>query len=178
MDKSEQIIYLTARICSATRRGKRLGYSAGLNGFIEHLRLRLAGYVGQIRQLQSKPDVRLVSAVLLHNVVIAEARERPHNAAVVGHFLGYIRVKLFDEGSNVVLVNKAHLQIQLGVLVLAVASKVFVPEATSYLEIALEAGDHEELLHLLRGLRQGVEAAWVQTAGDKEITGSFRGAFD
>ena len=59
-----------------------------------------------------------------------------------------------------------------------VGPRVLVAEAASDLEVPLEPGDHQELLQLLRRLRQRVEAARDQPAWDQEVAGTFRRALD
>ena len=54
--------------------------------------------------------------------------------------------------------DEGGLDVDLGELRLAVGAQVLVAEAAGDLEVFLEAGDHQELLVLLRRLRQGVEA--------------------
>ncbi len=67
------------------------------------------------------------------------------------------------------LAREAHLEIDLRELKLAVGAQVFVAEAAGDLEVAVEAGDHEDLLEDLRRLRQRVELAGMHAAGDKKI---------
>ena len=81
----------------------------------------------------------------------------------------------FDEADDVVLADEAGLDVDLGELRLAVGAQVFVAEAAGDLEILLHARDHQELLVLLRGLRQGVEAARAEARGHEEVAGAFRG---
>jgi hypothetical protein len=66
-------------------------------------------------------------------------------------------------------VREAHLQIDLRELKLAVGAQVLVAEAAGDLEVAVEAGDHEDLLEDLRRLRQRVELARMHAAGDEKI---------
>ena len=65
--------------------------------------------------------------------------------------------------------GKAHLQIDLRELKLAVGAEVLVAEAAGDLEVAVEAGDHEDLLEDLRRLRQRVELAGMNAAGNEKI---------
>ena len=74
--------------------------------------------------------------------------------------------------------DKAHLQVELGELGLAVGAQVFVAEAAGDLEVALDAGHHEQLLQLLRALRQGVELAGMQPTGHDEIARAFGRALE
>ena len=74
---------------------------------------------------------------------------------------------------TVVLVDEAHLEVELGELGLAVAAQVLVAEAAGDLEVAVDAGDHQQLLELLRALRQGVDRARLETARDDEVAGAL-----
>ena len=67
------------------------------------------------------------------------------------------------------LPRKAHLQVDLRELQLAVGAQVLVAEAARDLEVAVEAGDHQDLLEDLRRLRQRVELARMHAAGDQKI---------
>ena len=46
------------------------------------------------------------------------------------------------------------------------------------LEVALESGDHQQLLQLLRRLGQGVEAARLEAARNEKVPCPFRSALD
>ncbi len=52
---------------------------------------------------------------------------------------------------------------------------VLVAEAADDLEVAVEARNHQELLHDLRGLREGVELTGLEPTGNEEVAGSFGG---
>ena len=71
--------------------------------------------------------------------------------------------------------REGHLEVDLGELRLAVGAEVFVAEAAGDLEVAVEAGDHEDLLEDLRRLRQRVERAGVDAAGDEVVACAFGG---
>ena len=79
---------------------------------------------------------------------------------------------LFERAHNVVLVNEGHLDIDLGELGLTIGTQVLVAEALGNLIVALDATDHKQLLQELRGLRQGVEVARLNTAGNDEVAGA------
>ena len=61
---------------------------------------------------------------------------------------------------------------------MTVGAQVFVAKATRDLEIAFEACDHEQLFHLLGRLRQRVEPAGMDAAGDDEVARAFGRAFE
>ena len=71
-------------------------------------------------------------------------------------------MRLLDELEDVLLLDERHLEVDLRELRLAVGAQVLVAEAARDLEVALEAGHHQQLLELLRRLRQRVELAAVQ----------------
>ena len=48
---------------------------------------------------------------------------------------------------------------------LAVAAQVLVAEAAGDLEVAVDAGDHQQLLELLGALRQGVDVPGLECGG-------------
>ncbi len=72
------------------------------------------------------------------------------------------------------LAREAHFKIDLRELKLAVGAQVLVAEAARDLEVAVEAGDHQNLLEDLRRLRQRVEAARIDAARHKKIARAFR----
>ena len=76
---------------------------------------------------------------------------------------------------HVLAVDEGHLDVELGELGLAVGPRRLVAEAARHLVVALEAGDHQQLLEQLRRLRQRVEGALLLAAGDEEVAGALRG---
>ena len=73
--------------------------------------------------------------------------------------------------------HERHLDVELGEVELAVGALVLVPEAADDLVVALEPGDHQELLEELRRLRQGVERARLAPPRDQEVARALgRGA--
>ena len=85
---------------------------------------------------------------------------------------------VLDEGHHRGLVHEAHLEVELGELRLAVAAEILVAEAARDLEVAVDARDHEQLLELLRALREGVDGARLEPARDDEVPRPLRGALD
>ena len=83
-------------------------------------------------------------------------------------------MQLLQEAHQVLLLGEAQLQVKLRELRLTVCPQILVPEAAGDLEITLEAGDHEELLELLRRLGQGVEVTPLQPAGHQVIARALR----
>ena len=70
---------------------------------------------------------------------------------------------------HVFLRDEAHFQVKLVEFARQpVGTRIFVAEAGRDLEIAIEPGDHEQPLILLRRLRQGVELTRMNTEGTRK----------
>ncbi len=101
---------------------------------------------------------------------VVDARERQLLDRPVRHDLAAdLDDHRLDEVHDPLLGDEAHLQVELGELRLAVAAQVLVAEAAGDLEVAVHAGDHQQLLELLRALRQGVDGAGLKPARDDEV---------
>ena len=75
---------------------------------------------------------------------------------------------------DVFLLDEAHFHVELVEFARqAVGARVLVAEAGRDLEVAVEAGDHQQLLILLGGLRQRVELAGMDARGHEEIARAF-----
>ena len=79
----------------------------------------------------------------------------------------------FEGLDDVLLSDERHLAVNLGELRLTVGTQVLVAETLDNLEVAVEAGHHEQLLQCLRTLWQGVELTRVHAAGNDEVAGTF-----
>ena len=141
--------------------------SIALQGFLERKKLGAAGRIGEIANLRSEPGVGMVVAEPPHGIAVAQPRERsrrldardPHQT----------HDQLLHDGQNLLLLDKGHLHVDLRELGLPVRPQVLVAEAPGDLEVPLEAGDHEDLLEQLRGLRQRVIASRMQTGGHEVV---------
>ena len=79
-----------------------------------------------------------------------------------------------DRGKDILLGDERHLDIELIMLTRrAVGAARLVAEARRDLKIAVEAGHHQQLLELLRRLRQGVKLSGMQAARDQKIARPF-----
>ena len=81
----------------------------------------------------------------------------------------------FGDGEDGFLLGEGHFEVDLGELGLAVGAEVFVAEAAGDLEVAVEAGDHEDLFEDLGGLGEGEELAGVDARGDEVVAGALGG---
>ncbi len=118
-----------------------------------------------------QPQVRLVDAVLPDRLVIRHLRKWCLQIHVDGRERRL--QESLDHAEDHLRPREADLQIDLRELRLAVGAQVFIPEAAHDLEVAVEAGDHQDLLEYLRRLRQRIELARVHPAGDEVIARAF-----
>ena len=93
----------------------------------------------------------------------------------IQHFLEQVADHALGETHDVLFVEEAGLDVDLSELRLTIGTQVFVAEALGDLVVAVEAGHHQQLLELLRRLRQGEEVAGVGTARHQVVAGTFRG---
>ena len=70
---------------------------------------------------------------------------------------------------HVILMYKRHLAVDLSEFRLPVGTEVLITETLYYLEVPVEAGDHQQLLEGLRALRQGIELAVMDPRRDDEV---------
>ena len=117
----------------------------------------------------AEAQVRLVGAVPEHRLVVAHPRataaaapgsRRPRRRACS-------RPSIVAE--DVLLLDEAHLEVELGELGLAVGAQILVAEAAGDLVVALVAAHHQQLLEQLRRLRQRVERARGQPRRHEEV---------
>ena len=140
---------------------------------LEHAEGRVLEELGALSDLDVEAQIRLIGAVEAHRVGVGHARERGLDLVTGGG--PHLGEDLLGQGDDVLLVDEAHLDVQLGELRLAVGAEVLVPVAAGNLVVPLHAGDHEQLLEQLRGLRQSVEGAWLQACRNQEVTCALRG---
>ena len=117
--------------------------------------------------------VGLVDAVVADGLVVGHADEgRGERDAGGGEGRGEEALGDAEDGVHL---REGHFEVDLGELGLAVGAQVLVAEAAGDLEVAVEAGDHEDLLEDLRRLGQRVEAARVDAAGDEVVARALGG---
>ena len=92
----------------------------------------------------------------------------------IQHFLEHALEEALVDGDNVILLNERHLKVDLGELRLTVGTQVPVAEAAGDLNVTVHAGQHEQLLVLLRGLRQGIELARMHTGRHEVVARALR----
>ena len=107
-----------------------------------------------VGELLTEAQVRLVRAVARHRVRVGHPQHR--SGDLVADELPHGGDDRLTELENVVLLDEAHLDVQLGELRLTVRAEVLVAVAAGDLVVALHAGDHQQLLEQLRALRKCV----------------------
>ena len=174
--KRDQFVDLRAAGVRHSGRSNGLDAASGAQRFVEYSEPRAPVLEGRrkVNELQPEAQVRLVGAVPLQGLAIVDARE--------GHLLDrpirHDRAADFDdhgldEVHDPLLGHETHLEVQLREFQLPVAAQVLVAKAAGNLEVAVHAGYHQQLLELLRALRQGVDRAGLQAAGDDEVASAF-----
>src|SRR3989344_8969767 len=110
-------------------------------------------------------QIRLIGSVLLHHVVIVQARPGCFlNSFFREQFRNKLRKHVLDQKQNIVLRYKRHLNINLVKLARAsVRASIFIAETRRDLKIPFKAGNHQKLLVLLRALRQREKFTFMQT---------------
>ena len=124
-------------------------------------------------QLQAEAQVRAVGAEAAHRLVVGHARHRQLDLDARG--AEHRGEQALVDVDHVLDLDERHLEVELGEVGLAVGAQVLVAEAAGDLVVALEPGDHQQLLEELRRLRQRVERAPLEPARDEEVAGALRG---
>ena len=105
-------------------------------------------------------QVRLVAAVFAQGFRERNPRPCLGDRLALGEFLEHAGDDRLDRSKDIVLLDEAHLEVELIKLARqAIGARVLVAKARRDLEVAVEARHHQELLVLLRRLRQRIELA-------------------
>ena len=124
--------------------------------------------VGEVGQLHPEADVGAVGAVAGEGIVVGDARDRQLDVDAGGaEDVGDQPLVHLD---HVLDLDEGHLDVELREVGLAVGAQVLVAEAAGDLVVALEPGDHQQLLEELRRLRERVEGGLLEPARDEEVT--------
>jgi len=139
-----------------------------------YLEPRAAEVLGHFLHVDGIAQIRLVGTESGHRLRIGKARPIPRHALAAGELFEDAGDHRFHRRKHVGLLDKAHLDVELVELARqAVGARILVAEARRDLKIAIEAGDHDELLVDLRRLRQGVELAFVKARGHQKVARAF-----
>ena len=85
---------------------------------------------------------------------------------------------IFGNVEDIIAGNKAHFDIDLGELRLAVAARVFIAVAAGNLKVAVKTGDHQYLLVQLRRLRKRIELTGIQAGRHEIVARTLRRGFN
>ena len=126
----------------------------------------------EFRELEPKPQVRLVGAEPRHGLRERDARDG--SGDLVANQRPQLLDDFFAKRDHVVLVHKRHLNIELGELRLAIRAEVLIAIAAGDLVVPLHACDHQQLLEKLRRLRQRVPGSGRKPGGNQEVARALR----
>jgi hypothetical protein len=126
-----------------------------------------------IGDLQPEPQVRFVCPETIDGLREPQAGKRGRR--LLGRALRHDAAhQQLHFGEDILLGGEGHLQVDLVELArAAIRPGGLVAKAGGDLEVALHSAHHQQLLELLRGLRQGVELAGVQPARDQKVPGAL-----
>ena len=119
---------------------------------------------------EREAQVWFVRAEAQHGVGVGKTRERRCGHFPIGELVEETGKEFLDHRKDILLFDESHFEVELvefsgG----AVGAGVFVAEAGRDLEVAIEAGHHQQLLELLRCLRQCVKLAGIESARHEVI---------
>src|SRR5690606_9092548 len=121
----------------------------------ENLETRTGEVLGDSLNFNRVTKVGLIRTVLADRSVIGNARPTLGDALAICKLVENVGDDRLDCVPDVFLGDEAHFQVELVKLARkAIGTRIFVAETGCNLEVAIKAGDHEQLLVLLRGLRK------------------------
>jgi hypothetical protein len=167
----DQLVELAARILRGTRYRKAAHLTSGFDRGAEHGKVGGLERRRQILDFHPTAQVRLVGTVLCNRFRIRQAQERPRRvAADECHQPLHQRLQ---HPEHQLLGREGDLQVDLRELGLTIGPQVLVAEALHDLEIAIDPGNHQDLLEDLRRLGQRIELARVHPARHEIVAGPF-----
>ena len=130
--------------------------------------------LGHIADFDGNPQVGLVVAVFQHRLGKGDMDEFLVDR-LVGKLLEHAADHRFDGIEHILLLDKAHLEVELVEFArAAIGAAVLVAETGRNLEIAVKSGHHHQLLELLRRLRQRIELAGMKACRHQEVARALR----
>ena len=139
----------------------------------EDAELGAARRVGRLLDLHPEAQVGPVDAEAEHRLVVRHAVER-RGELDADALAPDAHGDSLHQREQELTVGERHLDVELGELLKAVGARILVTEAARDLVVALEPGDHEQLLRDLRRLRQRVELARLQSGRHDEVARALR----
>ena len=173
----DHVVEELARFARDFRRLDRPDHAAVGDHARKGLEAAIAELLGDVDHLQRVAEVRLIRTEPAHRLAVRNPRERRMGKLLGRKFAEHILKQSLDHREDIVLLHKAHLDVELVEFAgAAVGARILVAEARRNLEIAVEARHHQQLLELLRSLRQRVELARMQAGRHQIVAGAFRAA--
>ena len=167
-----QLVQLPARVLRAPGDGEPAHFAARRNRVAEYRERALGERRGEVRYRHPAPQVRLVRAVRRDRLGIRHAAERAGRlAADQPHQPLHARL---DDREHEILGGERDLEVDLRELGLTVGAQILVAEALHDLEVAIEPGDHQDLLEDLRRLGQRVELPGMHAARHEVVARALR----
>ena len=131
--------------------------------------------LGDVLHLERIAQVGLVAAVFLQGFRKRNPPPAPGHRLALGKLLEHTRDDGLHGREHVLLLDKTHFNVELVELARQpVGARVLVAEARRDLEVAVEARHHQQLLVLLRRLRQRVELAGMNPRRHQEVACALR----
>lgn len=140
-------------------------------GTVKHTEALVLSDLIEFDQRHAKAQVGLIRSVKANRVIVLHPGE--FGQFNVFEFLENVAGEAFEGIEDLLLGNEGHFAVNLREFRLTVSAEVFVAEALHDLEVAVVASYHQQLLEGLWALRKGVELAFIEAAGDHEITRTF-----
>src|SRR5690606_9578703 len=176
------VVHVVEELAALVRRARRRNGAddaAGAGDLLEQAEARFSEVAGDVGNAQRVAQVRLVGAELEHRLLVGNARPFAGlgYGPLAGELLEHTAKHWLDRLKNIFLRDEAHFEIELVELArTTVGARVLVAEAGRNLEIAIEAGDHQQLLEHLRRLRKRVELARMHAARNEVVARAFGAA--
>ena len=174
LDPLTQLVDLLAGELVRTALGvDQANRAAVRNHTLEYRERAVCTDIRDILDLHAEAEIRLVRTEAVHRFLPRHARERELDINTQNILEHALQEALVD-GDDIVLLDERHLKVDLRELRLAVGAQVLIAETAGDLHIAVDTGQHQQLLVLLRRLRQSVERARMDTGRNQIVARALR----
>ena len=168
LNKISQFVQLLTTIISAARNTD----TTDILSLIKYREITLAcESIFQLNKFHTEAQVWFITTKTAHSFVPGHLLQL--RKFYTTNLLEQMASHFLEKVDNIILINKTHFTVNLCKLWLSVSTKVLITEALGYLEIAVEASNHQELLQSLRALWKSVELTWIHTRRNHKIAGSL-----
>src|SRR5438552_2854619 len=104
-----------------------------------------AGFGRQVGKLQPESEIGLVGSEATHRFFVGHVQKGRRDVDTE-HVFPNGSHHSFNDAEDIVLDDEAHLEVDLSEFRLPIFTEIFISKAPDDLKIAIESGDHEELL--------------------------------